>query len=115
MYDCGTLTKLMPLSYDWTALNDKVDAMQPNGNTNVTIGLVWAWHALTKNTPLTRGRGAPPDLDKVIILLTDGDNTESWNNSNNTKITSQTDDRCAHLAQPAPTSRPPTSRSIRCG
>jgi Flp pilus assembly protein TadG len=40
VYDCGTLTKLMPLSYDWTALNNKVDAMEPNGMTNVTIGLV---------------------------------------------------------------------------
>ena len=28
-----------------------------------------------------------PDLDKVIILLTDGTNTESWKNSNNTKVT----------------------------
>ncbi len=89
VYDCGTLTKIMPLSYDWTALNNKVDAMQPNGNTNVTIGLVWAWHALTTNTPLTEAAAPSPDLDKVIILLTDGDNTESWNNSNNTKITSQ--------------------------
>ena len=89
MYDCGTLTKMMPLSYDWTALNSKVDAMQPNGNTNVTIGLVWAWHALTSNTPLTEAAAPSPDLDKVIILLTDGDNTEAWNNSNNTKITSQ--------------------------
>jgi Flp pilus assembly protein TadG len=90
VYDCGTLTKVMPLSYDWTALNDKVDAMQPNGYTNVTIGLVWAWHALTTNTPLTQAAAPSPDLDKVIILLTDGDNTEAWNNSNNTKITSQT-------------------------
>jgi Flp pilus assembly protein TadG len=89
IYDCGSLTKIMPLSYDWTALNTKIDAMQPNGNTNVTIGLVWAWHALTTNTPLTEGAAPAPDLDKVIILLTDGDNTEAWNNSNNTKITSQ--------------------------
>jgi Flp pilus assembly protein TadG len=88
VYDCGTLTKIMPLSYDWTALNSKVDAMQPNGYTNVTIGLVWAWHALTSNTPLTEAAAPAPDLDKVIILLTDGENTESWNNSNNTKITS---------------------------
>ena len=30
---------MMPLSYDWTALNAKIDAMTPTGNTNVTIGL----------------------------------------------------------------------------
>ena len=80
----------MPLSYDWTALNNKIDAMQPNGMTNVTIGLVWAWHALTKQAPLSEAADPSPDLDKVIILLTDGDNTESWKNSNNTKVTSET-------------------------
>jgi uncharacterized protein YegL len=89
IYDCGSLTKAMPLSDQWNALNTKIDAMQPNGNTNVTIGLVWAWHALTSNTPFTEASAPSPDLDKVIILLTDGENTEAWNNSNNTKITSR--------------------------
>ena len=88
-YNCGSLTKLMPLSFDWTALNSKIDAMTPNGNTNVTIGLVWAWHALTAQAPLSEAAAPAPNLDKVIILLTDGDNTESWKNSNNSKITSQ--------------------------
>lgn len=89
VYDCGTLTTLIPLSYDWAALNNKVDAMKPNGNTNVTIGLVWAWHALTAQAPLSEAAPPAPDLDKVIILLTDGDNTEAWKNSNKTKVTSQ--------------------------
>jgi Flp pilus assembly protein TadG len=88
IYDCGSLTTLMPLSYDWTALNSKIDAMTPNGNTDVTIGLVWAWHALTAQAPLTQAAAPSPDRDKVIILLTDGDNTEAWKNSNNTIITS---------------------------
>jgi Flp pilus assembly protein TadG len=89
VYDCGSLTRLRPLSYNWDSLHDKIDAMQPNGMTNVTIGLVWAWHALTKQAPLSEAADPAPDLDKVIILLTDGDNTESWKNSNNTKVTSQ--------------------------
>ena len=95
VHDCGSLAKLMPLSYDWTALNNRIDEMTPNGNTNVTIGLVWAWHALTTQAPLSEATAPSPDLDKVIILLTDGDNTESWKNSNNTKLTSQStiDDR----------------------
>jgi Flp pilus assembly protein TadG len=87
--DCGSLVTLMPLSYDWNALNKKIDSMTPNGNTNVTIGLVWGWHALTGNAPLTEGAAPSPDLDKVIILLTDGDNTEAWDNANDKKITSQ--------------------------
>jgi Flp pilus assembly protein TadG len=97
VYDCGTLTTILPLTSDWTALNAKVDQMNPNGNTNVTIGLVWGWHALTNNAPLSEAAAPAPDLDKVIIILTDGTNTESWKNSNNTKVTSSTaiDDRTA--------------------
>ena len=88
-HDCGSLVKAMPLSYDWNALKNKIDSMQASGNTNVTIGLVWAWHALTANTPYVEAAAPSPDLDKVIIVLTDGNNTEAWKNSNNTKITSQ--------------------------
>jgi len=80
---CGSLVSLMPLTNNWTALNNKIDAMQPNGNTNVTIGLVWGWHALTARAPLSEAAAPKEDLEKVIILLTDGDNTESWKNSNN--------------------------------
>jgi Flp pilus assembly protein TadG len=87
--DCGSLAVAMPLSYDWTALNNKVDEMSPNGNTNVTIGLVWAWHALTANVPYTEAAAPAANLDKVVIILTDGDNTESWDNINSKKITSQ--------------------------
>ena len=72
---------LMRLSFDWTALNNKIDALQPSGNTNVTIGLSWAFHALTVAGPFNTAAVPSPDLDKVIILLTDGDNTQNrWTN-----------------------------------
>ncbi len=70
-----SLTTMLPLTYDWTALNNKIDAMQPSGATNVTIGLVWAWHALTQSEPLTQAAASSTDLSKVIILMTDGMNT----------------------------------------
>ena len=67
---------LMQLTNDWTALNAKVDAMQPVGNTNQAIGLQVGWQTLTA-APFTI---PPVDPDKkyqtVIILLTDGLNTE---------------------------------------
>ena len=87
VYDCGSLTTLLPLTTNWTALNSKIDAMSPNGNTNSTIGLVWAWHSLTPGAPLSEAAAPATDLDKVIIILTDGQNTEAWKNSNNTKVT----------------------------
>jgi Flp pilus assembly protein TadG len=87
--DCGSLAVAMPLSTDWVALNNKVDEMSPNGNTDVTMGLVWAWHALTPGAPYTEASAPAANLDKVIIILTDGDNTESWDNTNSKKITTQ--------------------------
>jgi Flp pilus assembly protein TadG len=95
VHDCGSLAKMMPLTTNWTALNSKVDEMQPNGMTNVTIGLAWGFHALTSNSPLSEAAAPAADLDKVLIILTDGDNTQSWKNSNNTNVTTQSaiDDR----------------------
>jgi len=79
---CGALTTAMPLSEDWTALNNKVDAMAASGNTNVTIGLAWGWHALTSTDPFTQAAPVASDLDKVIVMLTDGTNTQNrWTNS----------------------------------
>jgi Flp pilus assembly protein TadG len=79
---CGSLTQAMPLSTDWTALNAKVDQMTAAGNTNITVGLVWGWHALTAGIPFTNAAAPAPDLDKVIVLLTDGENTQNrWSQS----------------------------------
>jgi hypothetical protein len=68
-------TNVLPLTSNWTALNSKVDDLESNGATNITIGLVWGWHSLTPNEPLTQGSAPQSDLDKVIVLMTDGDNT----------------------------------------
>ena len=74
---CGPLAKTLPLTSDWAALEGMVDGMTPSGTTNVTIGAAWAWHALTSNEPFTEGKVVRPDVDKVIILLTDGLNTQN--------------------------------------
>jgi uncharacterized protein YegL len=73
---------LMQLTYDWTALSAKVDAMAPNGNTNQAIGLQMGWQTLTA-APFT----IPPmdpnyKYTQAIILLTDGLNTQDrWYSS----------------------------------
>jgi len=69
-------SQVLGLTYDWTALNNAIDAMTPNGNTNQAIGLVWGWQSLS-NVPFT-----VPAMDvnyqykQIIILLTDGLNTQ---------------------------------------
>jgi Flp pilus assembly protein TadG len=85
----GGLAQALPLTDIWSTgyqtLVDKVNSMQPNGNTNVTIGLAWAWHSLTSNLPFPEGTDPKPDTDKVIILLTDGDNTQNrWSTTSST-------------------------------
>lgn len=73
--------ELMPLTEDWDALNARIDALTPSGNTNTTIGMALAWQTLTAAAPYD----APPkaqELEKVIVLLTDGQNTQNrWTTS----------------------------------
>jgi hypothetical protein len=76
---------MMPLTYDWNALKAKIDTFTPNGNTNQAIGLAWAWQSLTSTAPLN----APPletgfTYQKIIILMTDGLNTQNhWTSDPN--------------------------------
>ncbi|WP_457936164.1 pilus assembly protein TadG-related protein [Mesorhizobium sp. 10J20-29] len=53
-----------------------IDQMAPNGGTNVPEGMAWGWRTVSGGEPFTEGR---PDSekgnDKVIIVLTDGENT----------------------------------------
>jgi Flp pilus assembly protein TadG len=87
---------VMPLSYDWTALNNKIDAMAPAGNTNVTIGLALGWQTLMPGSPYN----APPvatDLDKVLILLTDGQNTQNRWTTSTSSIDARTQKLCDNL------------------
>jgi len=67
---------LMALSYNWAALNSKIDSMQPNGGTNQAIGLQWGFQSLT-SAPFTIPTNDPKYTYKqVIILLSDGLNTQ---------------------------------------
>jgi Flp pilus assembly protein TadG len=84
---------MMTLSSDWTALNAKIDAMTPTGNTNVTIGMQMAWQTLTAAAPFNAPVAAP-DLDKVLILLTDGQNTQNRWSSSTSSIDSRTQKVC---------------------
>lgn len=88
---------LMQLTNDWTALNAKVDAMQPVGNTNQAIGLQVGWQTLTQ-APFT----VPPidpdyQYQTVIILLTDGLNTEDRWYTSQTSIDNRQKKTCDNV------------------
>ncbi len=95
------LVEALPLTDIWDTgyqtLKDKINAMSPQGYTNVTIGLEWAWHSLTSNLPFTEGSVDKPDVDKVIILLTDGDNTQNRWSTTQATIDARTEDACANV------------------
>jgi Flp pilus assembly protein TadG len=91
----GCPTAMMPLSSNWDALHAKIDAMSPTGMTNVTIGMQMAWQSLSPVAPFNAPAPAP-DLDKVIILLTDGDNTQNRWTSSTSSIDARTQAACAN-------------------
>ena len=95
--DCGTLAKTLPLTGDWTALETMVDGMTPSGMTNVTIGLAWGWHALTQSEPFTQGQAVKNDVEKVLILLTDGLNTQNRFTTNAAQIDARTAAVCDNV------------------
>jgi Flp pilus assembly protein TadG len=86
-------TAMMALSSDWTALNAKIDQMVPTGNTNVTIGMQLGWQTLSPVAPFS-APAPSPDLDKVLIVLTDGQNTQNRWSSSQSSIDARTQKVC---------------------
>ncbi len=84
---------MMPLSNDWVALNGRIDQMTPAGNTNVTIGLAWGFQLVSPVAPFHAPPEAP-DLDKVIVILTDGQNTQNRWSSSTSSVDKRTEKVC---------------------
>src|SRR5579871_613720 len=68
---------VMGLNYNWSTMKTLVTNMSPNGNTNQAIGLQLGWMSLTGGGPFTMPAEDPNyTYQHVIILLTDGLNTQ---------------------------------------
>ncbi|WP_187640067.1 pilus assembly protein [Bosea sp. F3-2] len=94
----STLAETLPLTSDWTALTNRIDAMTPVGNTNVTIGAVWGWATLSPSAPFMEAKPATePRLKKYMILLTDGDNTQNRFTTTQSEIDSRTRLACQNI------------------
>jgi Flp pilus assembly protein TadG len=86
---------MIALTYNWSALNDAVNGMSPNGSTNQPIGLVWGWQSLIGGGPFPTAPAEDPNYtyNQYIILLSDGLNTQDrWYGDGSTTNTS-VDDR----------------------
>ena len=65
------------MSYNWATLKTNVNAMQPTGGTDQSVGLAWAWQSLLQTGPIPAPAEDPnTTYNRVIILLSDGLNTE---------------------------------------
>jgi Mg-chelatase subunit ChlD len=88
---------VMGLSNDWTALSAKIEEMQPKGNTNQAIGLQMGWQTLTAS-PFTVPAVDPNyTYTQVIILLTDGLNTEDRWYSSASSIDARQEKTCTNI------------------
>jgi Flp pilus assembly protein TadG len=87
----GSLAELQPLTSDFAALRKTVAAMSPSGMTNITIGTTWGLKTLSSGSPLSEA--APyktANLDKYMVVLTDGDNTQNRFTSKSSDIDART-------------------------
>ncbi|WP_269715277.1 pilus assembly protein TadG-related protein [Caulobacter sp. NIBR2454] len=77
---CG-MRPITPLTNEWDDLHDAIDDLNASGLTNIPMGLMWGWNLVSPNGPVqgpqpTRAYGAERNT-KIIVLMTDGDNTYS--------------------------------------
>lgn len=81
------LAPISRLSTDWESLKTAVDGMKAVGDTNIPLGLMWGWHLLSPNAPFADGRAyGTPKSTKIVVLMTDGDNTMGSTGNNNASL-----------------------------
>jgi len=99
----------------YDAVTNKITAMQAVGNTNVTMGAVWGWHLLDDKAPFAEGKPYnTKDVQKYLILMTDGLNTESRYSTSQNAIDDRTEDVCDNIkALPQNTANNPPTPAIK--
>ncbi len=84
----GCPLPIVPLTTDQTRLETQIGKMTPNGATGTYIpaGLLWGWNVVDPGVPFTEGVKPGDDnyesTVKAVVLLTDGENSATWNSSN---------------------------------
>lgn len=86
------------LNYNWSNMTTIVNNMSPNGNTNQAVGLAWGWLSLVGGGPFTVPAMDPHyQYSQVIILLTDGLNTQDRWYSNQALIDARQTLTCTNI------------------
>ena len=66
---------LTPLTSDFAKIKSEINQLQAEGSTNITEGMAWGSRVLSPGEPFTEGVAPDKDVQKIIVLLTDGDNS----------------------------------------
>lgn len=78
-----TTRPLTRLTSSQSTLLSELSQMQPNGNTNIHEGFMWGWRTISPSSIFSSDAAAytKPYNNKIVILMTDGDNTWTANAS----------------------------------
>lgn len=73
----GCPTPIVPLTTNDSTIMTAISQMSHwnGGGTNQAEGLAWGWRVLSPGAPFTQGRPYGDDVRKVIVLMSDGENT----------------------------------------
>lgn len=73
----GCPTPIVPLTTSRSTVVNAVRDMRhwSGGGTNQAEGLAWGWRVLSPGEPFSQGRPYGDDVRKVIVLMSDGENT----------------------------------------
>ncbi len=80
--DCGK--PMLPLTNVRQPILNSINDMVALGGTNIHMGAMWGWHTLSPHEPFPAADYDDDDISKVMILMTDGENTPYEITANNT-------------------------------
>jgi hypothetical protein len=72
--DCP-FNPITPLTNTPSTITTAVAAMSPQGATNIAEGAAWGFRVLSPTAPFTEGAAYGDTTAKVLIIMTDGENT----------------------------------------
>jgi Flp pilus assembly protein TadG len=98
------LNSILPLSETRATVLSRINGLIVNigsyrPETYIPGGLVWGINALSPSAPLTDGRAYSPTVRKIIVLMTDGENTLRYVPANGTHTSPSGSGSAAQLAQ----------------
>ena len=80
--DCPN-NSLLPLTNVKATVKAKITAMVADGGTNIHQGAIWGFHMLSPTEPLTEATDYDSVGSKIMIVMTDGENTHAYSSNMN--------------------------------